>query len=360
MHRAVYLLPLLTGCSSFHQDAQTDAGIIHIADAGHDTSVHDAGVDRAPASPFTVAAQLGDGGGLHSIWGSGAGDIHVVGDNGMIYDYNGTSWIPATGVTQAYMGGVWGTSATDIYAVGTLAAGARGAILHNDGTGWVEQIEEAAGLNAVWGTGGSAGTVYAVGLGGHLYTNTAGQGWVDPGHLPSDTCVPGQAADEPILWSVWGNNPTFVDIAADVDTFFRYDGQSSFLYSCDPQDRTVSYVSVWGPPTSGASPSIFLGANYYGVWWDEGNPELLILNEERDAGAQRANQYIWGIWGTASDSVVFVGDSGRIMSFNGGEDGLTTWPSPTQVSLYGVWGTSLADVWIVGDKGTILHGQIPQ
>jgi hypothetical protein len=356
-----YLLLVLASCTSFHEDLTSDSGVIRLdASVPKDAPSRDAHADAGAVSPFSVVLQLGDGGAFHAIWGSGAGDIHAVGDNGMLYDSDGGTWSPAAGTTEASMGGIWGNSATDIYAVGTLAAGGRGVILHNDGTGWVEQIDEAAGLNAVWGTGGASGTVYAVGYGGHFYTNTAGQGWVDPGHLPSDVCVTGQDTDEPILWSVWGNNSTFVNVAADVDTYFRYDGQTSWLYTCNPQDRTVSYVSVWGPPTSSASPSLFLGSNYYGVWWDEGTPTLLVLNEEKDAGAERASQYVWGIWGTASDSIVFVGDDGRIMSWNGGETGLVTWPSPSSVSLYGVWGTSLQDVWIVGDQGTILHGKIPQ
>jgi len=359
MRRAGYLLPFLTACSGFHVSATPDAGFVPVNfDAGRvdgDAGAADAAHDQAAAPPFTVVQQLPDAGAFHSVWGSGPSDIHAVGDNGLMYDYDGTGWTSVLGQTGASMGGVWGTSSTDIYAVGTLAAAGRGIIFHNDGTGWVEQMEEPVGLNAVWG---ASGTVYAVGLGGHFYTNTGGQGWVDPGHLPANVCVTGQSSDEPILWSIWGNNGTFIDVAADVDTFFRDDGQTSWLYSCDPVDRTRTYRSVWGPPSSSASPSIFLGANYYGVWWDTGTPTLLMLNEERDS-AEKQNQYVWGIWGTASDSIVFVGDAGRIMTWDGGQTGLKTWPSPTTLSLYGVWGTSLSDVWIVGDRGLILHGGFP-
>ena len=167
MRRAGYLLPFLTACSGFHVSATPDAGFVPVNfDAGRvdgDAGAADAAHDQAAAPPFTVVQQLPDAGAFHSVWGSGPSDIHAVGDNGLMYDYDGTGWTSVLGQTGASMGGVWGTSSTDIYAVGTLAAAGRGIIFHNDGTGWVEQMEEPVGLNAVWG---ASGTVYAVGLGG--------------------------------------------------------------------------------------------------------------------------------------------------------------------------------------------------
>jgi hypothetical protein len=348
-------LLLATGCGSFKSSNANNAeGGVDAGDEPNPTG-DDAG-DGGTGPSLTIVQQIPDGGSLNAIWGSGPNDIHTVGDNGMMYDYDGTQWNRVVPVTGAKLQDVWGTGSNDIYAVGILAADARGVIFHNDGSGWTEQQETNWGLNAVWGVAG--GTVYAVGIGGHIFTNTAGQGWVDVGHLPPNQCVSNQSTDEPILWSLWGNSAKFIDVAADVDTYFRYDGMTSWLYSCDPVDRTTTYRSVWGPPAPG-SPTIFLGANYYGVWLDNGTQLLVTLNEEKDT-PDKANDYVWGIWGTASDSVVFVGDKGRVMSWDGGPNGLKKWQAPAPVALAGVWGTSLDDVWIVGDDATILHGSIPR
>lgn len=342
-----------TGCASLKTSNATDGGG---ADASVDSSAVDAGDDGSAGPSLAIVQQIPDAGSLNAIWGSGPTDIHTVGDNGMMYDYDGSKWNPVVSVTGAKLQGVWGTGPNDIYAVGILAANTRGIIFHNDGNGWTEQLETNWGLNDVWGVAG--GTVYAVGIGGHIFTNDAGQGWVDQGHLPPDQCVSNQSSDEPILWSLWGNSAKFIDVAGDVDTFYRYDGMTSWLYSCDPVDRTTTYRSVWGPPAPG-SPTLFLGANYYGVWLDTGTQLLLSLNEEKDT-PDKVNDFIWGIWGTASDNVVFVGDKGRIMTWDGGPNGLKKVPAPVTVGLAGVWGTSLDDVWIVGDQATILHGSVPR
>ena len=58
---------------------------------------------------------------------------------------------------------VWGSSPTDVYAVGRDAGGQTGVILHYDGSGWspVFQLDDLI-LNAVWGT--AADDVYAAGF----------------------------------------------------------------------------------------------------------------------------------------------------------------------------------------------------
>ena len=56
--------------------------------------------------------------GLNAIWGSSATDIFAVGDKGTIIHGNGTSWTLMNSGTQVKLLGVWGTSGTDVYAVG--------------------------------------------------------------------------------------------------------------------------------------------------------------------------------------------------------------------------------------------------
>jgi len=57
------------------------------------------------------------------------------------------------------------------------------------------------------------------------------------------------------------------------------------------------------------------------------------------------------IWGTATDNIYAVGDSGTILKYN------VTWStiSSTGDNLNGIWGSAYNDIYVVGDNGTILH-----
>jgi hypothetical protein len=324
----------------------------------NDASNADSGDDGATSTTLAVVQQIPGAGALDAIWGSGPTDIHAVGDNGMIYDYDGNAWAALGGAeTGATLTGLWGSGPNDVYAVGTLAADGRGIVFHNDGSGWTQETSTATGLLSVWGI---SGTVWAVGTGGEVYQKMGAGDFVSQVHLPPNPYVDG-GTGAPVLWSISGNAANDIVVAADLDSTFLFDQAMDWTYSYDPVDRTRNYRSAWGAPSQ--TLNVFLGANYYGIWWwledeDGGTDSLLLLNEERDT-AEKASDYIWGIWGAASDRVVFVGDHGRIMWFDGGENGPTVVPSPVQGSLFGVWGTSLDDIWVVGDDATILHGSIP-
>jgi hypothetical protein len=69
---------------------------------------------------------------LWSIWGSSATDVWAVGDNGTILHYNGTNWTNASSATLEVLNRVWGSSSSDVWAVGGYTTGTdlRGTILH--------------------------------------------------------------------------------------------------------------------------------------------------------------------------------------------------------------------------------------
>lgn len=78
---------------------------------------------------------------LHDIYGFGSNDIWAVGhwqvdynQYALITHWNGSTW--ATWKLQQYPGlyGIWGSSSSNIYAVGT-----GGIIIHYDGSSWVKQ-----------------------------------------------------------------------------------------------------------------------------------------------------------------------------------------------------------------------------
>ena len=55
--------------------------------------------------------------------GNGPGDVFAVGWNGTILHYDGTSWSGMASATSASIEGVWGSSPSDIFAVGKKISG---------------------------------------------------------------------------------------------------------------------------------------------------------------------------------------------------------------------------------------------
>jgi hypothetical protein len=112
-----------------------------------------------------------------SIWGSSATDVFVAGfqveDNGgdfrvfgTIFHYDGADWSrvtlpPGVGVLHE----IWGSSAGDVFSVGD-----DGIVVHFDGTQWTSTKPTGKGLLGVWGF--SPGDVFAVGEAGTILHGT--------------------------------------------------------------------------------------------------------------------------------------------------------------------------------------------
>ncbi len=138
------------------------------------------------------------------IWGSAENDVYMVGapaetcsttscsgPASTISHYNGSSWSPvATENNSSTLYGIWGISATDIFAVGQS-----GTILHYDGSAWSSMASGTTNtLRAVWGLG--ANNVFAVGDSGTILVYN-GSSWQT---LASGTTV--------ALKSIWGSSST--------------------------------------------------------------------------------------------------------------------------------------------------------
>jgi hypothetical protein len=90
---------------------------------------------RGPLSPFNAVFAFGP----QDIWAGTSAPYH----------WNGTSWTGynVTGIFGGYIRKIWGTSSTDLYIVGT-----NGSIAHFDGTTW-RRIESGTGVEIrdIWG-----------------------------------------------------------------------------------------------------------------------------------------------------------------------------------------------------------------
>ena len=110
------------------------------------------------------------GGGFFGLWGSSATDVYAVGDtvdavaarHPSAARWNGSAWLPVElpSVAGLSLADVWGSSDLDVYAVGSAAG--RGVVLHFDGETWSVVLDEphvgfvrvgGSGRSDVWVTG---------------------------------------------------------------------------------------------------------------------------------------------------------------------------------------------------------------
>jgi len=183
-------------------------------------------------------------GSLRGTWETSPGS-YIVGDNGRLLYTSETgvagSWMTLTSNTPDALHGVWGSSSSDVYAVG-----AGGVILHNTnagtgGTGtWTKKIVGSSTLRAVWGS--SANDVYVVGEAPAviLHSTDGGANW-------TTATLPGSAIG---LYGVGGRaaNDVYV-VGATGGLVFHSTGNDQWTTQSLPSTKDM--FGVWVDATSG-------------------------------------------------------------------------------------------------------------
>jgi hypothetical protein len=200
---------------------------------------------------------------IEAVWGSSASDIFAVGQRGIIVHYDGSRWQRMEHPAKSEnFSGVWGASPQDVYVVG------RRATLHYDGKEWTRMPGVTDYHAAVWGS--SPNNVYAVGFPGidrfdgkswtHVYTaqHTLLAVW---GASASDVFAVGESGlivhFDGTRWSpmssgvserlsgVWGRGGQEVYAVGDVAV--RYDGSRWMVMAgAIPDDGLLSAIGVSG------------------------------------------------------------------------------------------------------------------
>lgn len=253
----------------------------------------------------------GGGFGLEGVWGSSPTNVYAVGGYdgfglalGKILHYDGICWREVFSTQEFQFTDVWGSSSHDVYATTS-----RGAMLHFDGTSWTPmRVESGAaaadGANGVWGTGSS-----------DVFVVDANTIW----HYDGMSWQLAASVDASSLRRVWGSSSTNVYAVGQHYT------------------PTQTLAAVW---------------RYDGDRW-----EFVPSDIEGDR---------WDVWGSDSNNLYIVGNSsseGLITHYNG-----MTWNTirvAVTPTLQGVWGSNRNDVYAVGGgarngfccsgAGTILH-----
>ena len=291
---------------------------------------------------------------VYDIWGSSSSNLFAVGyrttdDTGSILHYDASTWSPMESGAVSPLRGIWGSSATDVFAVGD-----NGTIIHYDGSTW-SAMEGGTMLRlySVWGSSGS--DVFAVGDNGTII------------HYDGSTWSAMEGGTMLRLYSVWGSSATdvfAVGLGISSDTILHYDGTSwSAMTGPTPIDDGT-LLAVWG---SSATDVYAVGYDFIRVG-SIGLPVTVARKIHYDgvewSGGSGNFDYLYtGVWGTSATNVFVVGmvrdlindpsgnySRGYISNYDG-----TWWSSMANhlKPLTNVWGLSSSDVFTVGWGGSI-------
>jgi hypothetical protein len=335
---------------------------------------------------------------LRAVWTTGH-DVFAVGDSGVAYRGDGNQWtITATGTTES-LNAVWGSSATDVYALSHYA------VHHFDGVAWSALYKTKSYTAMLIDVGGSGpADVYVVGTKGTypLVLHFDGSAWTE--NLSTEVVAPA---------AVWAASKNDVFVAGQKGTIIHFDG-SKWTLQHSTTDNDLRFVDLHGSgpndvyavgefgdlwhydgSTWTAKISRFNGA--HSIWSDGAGhlfagggdgPLMLEGNEWRPLTTSKRLHGVWGygagelvavgeagtivqfdgarwrvvtagqqdliaVWGPTADTLIAVGRKGTILHHSGA--GWSASPAPTDADLRGVWGASPTNVVAVGERGTVLH-----
>ena len=177
-------------------------------------------------------------GGLRAVWGSAKSDYWAVGSKGWIYHHDGSKWsgktLPLLVTNDYFYTDMWGSSATDIYAVSNGASVVK--YLHYDGSNWkhkpIGSAAKCGRMAGVWGTGPT--NIFFVGSLTGCAARFDGSTWT-----PVATGLGGTGA----LYGVWGAGPKSIYMVGAKGTLLLSNGVTAKAQA----PGTSRYLThVWG------------------------------------------------------------------------------------------------------------------
>ena len=268
---------------------------------------------------------------LNGLWGSSATDVYAVGSAGTILHSRGDGqWTAQTSGTTATLNAVWGSSSTDLYVAGETI------VLRSSGDGqWRSETPPGASYQAVWGSG--AGDVYIAGIIG-LARSTGDGTWTAQPPVQQTRGyfgLGGRSAND--VWAVGGDGQTMVGQLIGGAQHFTGSWSWTALGSTENM-KGIAFT------TRGT----FIVGNGGEIWFDGGSGFL----RQTSADLNDLNS----VWAAGTGTLFAVGGSGSVVTSSG--DG--AWhleATPSALPLNAVWGASETDVYAVGYAGEILHRQ---
>lgn len=295
------------------------------------------------------------------VWGSSPTDIWIVGTGGVILHGDGNTFQPVSSGTTISLLGVWGLSATDVWAVGD-----QGVILKWNGTQWSQQSAPVStDLWGIWAANTSA--VFVVGNNG-VILRYDGQQW--------------RRQDSPrnnALFDVWGTSAGNVFAVGTNGLIMRYDGvtwsvmntpNTANLFAIEGRAFNDIYATgntgaFWHfDGTTWQTVSIGNGQNFRGMTV-RGDGSIRLggwygtVVTVRGVGANAigtteiSDPLLLSVYSASAATTFAVGGGGTVFKRVG-----QAWQPamvPSSHDFYGISGSGANDIVVVGDTGAILR-----
>ena len=204
---------------------------------------------------------------IYNSWAASENDVWAATSQGLLH-YDGTAWSVSPGMTTGFFWGIWGTSASNVY-----AAGLSGRFFHFDGTAW---SPVSVPVNASWYSieGTSANDIWASGYQGALM-HFDGTTWKDMGRPTSSK-----------IYAIHPLAPNDVWAASEAG-LLHYDGTG---WAISGPLNAGKMLDVWGTAND-------LWTTGRGVWHYNGNTWTKLVTAPSSLIDYPA------VWGTGADDL---------------------------------------------------------
>jgi hypothetical protein len=243
------------------------------------------------------------GNGIDWIWGSGPGDVYASVHSALYHSSGGDVWTQVTLPSVAtYVHAIWGPSASEVYVAAGYDDGVTGAILHLRAGTWT--VEPTGWLMiGVWGS--SATDVWAIGRRYEsLYTSKGDGTWV------------GKIASQGTAYSaVWGSGPgdeyvVMTPLQGRTDPAFVAHSQPDGSFAIEHNVAAEELLTVWGSGprdvyVGGRTRTELFSTDRGLVYHSTGDGQWTALPQ----GLQNAVTRIDVIWGSSASDVYMGGYS---------------------------------------------------
>lgn len=278
--------------------------------------------------------------GFNDIYSVAADNCYAVGNYGLIYHYDGSSWTEMESPVAVNLNGIWGRTADDIFAVGN-----DGTILWYNGSKWQKLSSPTSShLFSIWGFDQLGSQVYAGGRNGEVLVYKGGT-WT---HM--DTPLADGIWNYTTINAIWGESSSNLyavgqtegDVNSDV--YLRYSGGASWV-------REYPF----GKTSTSAKPGFVKGFVDHDVYIAGRDGTYRLTNGDWSSWEKLSPISFDDMWGASHESIWFVSADG-IMRYNGKTS--TVLDAAPVPSGSRIWGTSDTDLFLVtGSDGEIIHFQ---
>lgn len=327
--RRFWIALMLTGCTH----ASLPPGNAHdMAQAGAqdmDTPVDAAALDLTPP-PAWQPQPSATTQSLRGVWGSSATDVYAVGLQGTILHSRGDGvWTAQTSGTTKDLQAIWGSGPHDVYAAGDV-------LLHSTGDGtWTPQTAP-SGLMGVWGS--AANDLYVAGLFGISHSTGDGTWTALSQPEPWGGYFHARGTSATDVYAVGGfinlNDPSKGGGVAHLAN-----GQWSWTRLSPPDEMKDIALTSAGAFIVGLSGQIWAQPSGGSTFTQQTSPVPWDLQ---------------AVWADDAGTLWAVGGSGSVLR-SSGDGHWTVGASLFALDLWGVWGSGAHDVYAVGDNGQIFH-----